>query len=79
MCLCGRAAFVNGEWNTYRIKAQGNHIQSWVNGVPCANFVDPDEEHTTLSGYFGFQVHSGKKAHVKWRNVRIQELEAAAE
>lgn len=72
-----RAAFVNGEWNAYRIEARGNHIRTWVNGVACADYVDEHEEHTTLSGYFGFQVHSGRKAHVKWRNVRIQELEAA--
>lgn len=69
-----RAAFKNGEWNTYRIEARGNQIQSWVNGVPCADYTDTDPEHTTLSGYFGFQVHSGAAAEVKWRNVRVAEL-----
>ncbi|MAW60845.1 MAG: hypothetical protein CMJ94_08430 [Planctomycetes bacterium] len=70
-----RAAFKNGEWNHYRIQAQDNTIQSWVNGVPCANYTDTDPDNTDLSGYFGFQVHGGAKALVKWRNVRIAELD----
>lgn len=69
-----RAAFKNGEWNHYRVQAQGNRIRSWVNGVPCADYIDTDPDNTDLSGYFGFQVHSGKKADVKWRNVQVTEL-----
>ena len=69
-----RAAFKNGEWNHYRIQAEGNTLKSWVNGVPCADFTDTDPDNTTLSGFIGFQVHSGAKAKVSWRNVQISEL-----
>lgn len=69
-----RAAFKNDEWNRYRIEARGNRIRSWVNGVPCADYIDTDPDNTDLSGFLGFQVHSGRSADVKWRNVRLTEL-----
>ncbi|MCH2101553.1 MAG: DUF1080 domain-containing protein [Planctomycetes bacterium] len=69
-----RAAFKNGEWNHYRIQAEGSNVKSWVNGVPCADFTDIDPNNTDLSGFIGFQVHSGAKAKVMWRNVQITEL-----
>ena len=49
-------AYKDGEWNHYRIVAQGDHIRSWVNGVPCADFRDK----TDASGFIGLQVHGIK-------------------
>lgn len=68
-----RQAFVVGEWNHYRILCEGAHIRTWVNGVPCADYVDagPDLD---LSGHVAFQVHSGKSAEVAFRNPRLREL-----
>ena len=74
--LKGKAAkaFKDNEWNTYRIRAKGNHIQSWVNGIKCADFKDDMD----ATGFIGLQVHSIKKGsgpyEVRWRNVRIKEL-----
>lgn len=68
-----RAAFVVGEWNHYRIVCDGAHIQSWVNGVPCADFVDSGED-LTLRGHLAFQVHQGKSAHVEFRAPKLREL-----
>jgi hypothetical protein len=68
----GQKAFLNGQWNTYRVEAIGNSIRTWVNGVQCANLVDD----LTSTGFIAYQVHSvqnddqvGKQ--VKWRNARI--------
>lgn len=67
-------AFKSGQWNSYRIVAQGDHIRSWVNGVACADFHDK----TDASGLIGLQVHGIKKGSgpysVQWRNIRIREL-----
>ena len=69
-----KVAFKDGEWNHYRIKAEGNRIQSWVNGVKCADFTDDMD----ATGFIGLQVHSIKKGtgpyEVRWRNLRIREL-----
>jgi len=66
----GRAAFKNGEWNHYRVEARGNHIQTWVNGVQCADLFDDMD----ASGFIGFQVHSGQSAFVQWRNPKLYRL-----
>lgn len=67
-------AFKDGEWNKYRIVAKGDHIRSWVNGVPCADFHDA----TDASGFIGFQVHVVKQGagpyQVRWKNIKLKEL-----
>ena len=67
-----KKAFKDGEWNHYRIVAKGNRIQSWVNGIKCANFTDDMD----ATGFIGLQVHSIKKGtgpyEVRWRNIRIR-------
>ena len=68
----GRKAFLNGQWNKYRVEAIGNTIRTWLNGVQCANLVDD----LTSSGFIAYQVHSVKDEdqvgkQVKWRNARI--------
>ncbi len=67
-------AYRPGEWNQFRIIAQGNRIRSFVNGVPVADFTDDRDE----SGFIGLQVHAIKKNSgpftVSWKNLRIREL-----
>ena len=68
------AAFKDGQWNHYRIVAQGDRIRSWVNGVACADFRDTQD----ASGFIGLQVHSiaaGKGPYkVRWKEIKIREL-----
>jgi iduronate 2-sulfatase len=75
----GKDAYRDGEWNRYRIVAQGDRIRSWVNGVPVADFRDPLD----ASGFLGFQVHSIKAGtgpyEVRWRDIRIRELNSKTE
>jgi hypothetical protein len=71
-----RKAFVNGQWNHYRVEALGDHLRTWVNGVPTADLIDG----MTHAGFIALQVHQADQAglEVRWRNVRIQELPLAA-
>jgi hypothetical protein len=47
---------VNREgWNTIKIRAQGDHLQMWLNGRQTADVHDT----TSDSGRIGFQVHPG--------------------
>src|SRR5690606_21954914 len=65
----GRRAFLEGQWNTIRVKAIGNRIETWVNGVQTADLRDD----VSRSGFIGFQVHNvgslTDKLEVRWRNV----------
>jgi hypothetical protein len=69
-----KAAFKKGEWNLYRIVVKGDHYQSFVNGVPAADFKQPNDP----EGHIGFQVHGIKKGDgpfsVRWRNVKFREI-----
>ncbi len=69
-----KAAFKKGEWNHYRIVVQGDHYQSFVNGVATADFKQPGDP----EGYIGFQVHGIKKGsgpfQVQWRAVKFKSL-----
>ncbi len=43
-------------WNTIKVRAEGDHIQIWLNGRQVA---DVHDDNTTDSGQIGFQVHPG--------------------
>ncbi|MHC4381060.1 MAG: 3-keto-disaccharide hydrolase [Planctomycetota bacterium] len=65
-----RSAFRVGEWNRFRILCEGDHLRSWVNGIPCADFRDDAD----ASGHIALQVHGGAKTDVWWRDLRITRL-----
>jgi hypothetical protein len=70
------AAFKKGEWNRFRVLADGKSIKTWVNDVPVANLVD--EKTGMMSGFIGLQVHGIKKGtgpyEVRWKNLAVREL-----
>ncbi len=68
-------AFKQNQWNHYKIKCQGNRIQTWINGVPAADFTETNPI-GYKTGFIGLQVHRHKKAGLKiaWRNIKIKEL-----
>jgi hypothetical protein len=67
-------AFKQNEWNHVRVECIGDHIRTWLNGVPAADLRDS----LTLEGFIGLQVHGiGKREEtldVRWKNLRIKEL-----
>ncbi|MHC4192214.1 MAG: 3-keto-disaccharide hydrolase [Planctomycetota bacterium] len=44
-------------WNTIKVRAEGDHIQTWINGHQVADVHDD----TTDSGRIGFQIHQGEQ------------------
>ncbi len=77
-----RKAFKLGEWNKLRVVAKGRHFQTWLNGVPAADFTDTDDAAFSPSGFIALQVHAvgGAKEpkEVSWRNIQITELDNTA-
>jgi len=61
------------DWNDIRIVCEGNHVRIWINGEERVDYTDEGKD-ATFGGFFGMQVHSGKKCDVRWRNLRIKEL-----
>ncbi len=73
-----RKAFKLGQWNHVRIVANGRHIQTWLNGVPAADFTDTDDDAFTPKGFIALQVHAVGSAkepkEVRWRNIKLKEF-----
>lgn len=61
-----------GEWNKLRLRVQGNHVQTWLNGVPMADL--EDELIGKVSGQLMLQIHDGNDIKVLWRNFQLKLL-----
>lgn len=66
-----REAFRLDDWNHYRIRCTGPHLQVWVNGIQTADLVDSKH----ANGFLAFQVHRGQQGKIHWRNPRLWVLE----
>lgn len=68
----------NGEWNQFRVVANGPRIQTWINGHPVADLTHAEIYQRYPEGFIGLQVHGIKKGtgpfEVRWRNLRIKKL-----
>lgn len=63
------------DWNQVKIRCQGDHLQTWLNGEKRADLKDG----RAAKGFIALQVHSVQNdAHVgkevRWRNLKITEL-----
>ncbi|MCX6920315.1 MAG: DUF1080 domain-containing protein [Verrucomicrobia bacterium] len=67
------AAIKEGDWNEYRILAEGPRIRSWINGVPALDFTET-EANIAQDGKIGLQIHAGGPAEVQVKDVSIEEL-----
>jgi len=57
-------------WFDYRIRAEGNRIRTWINGVPMvdAELEQFDEGHLAVQGH-----HTGNV--IEFRDIRVLDLE----
>jgi hypothetical protein len=64
-----------GDWNNYRVRAEGLHIQLWLNGVKTVDYTESDES-IPQRGIIALQIHGGAYTKVQYRNLVIEELPA---
>ncbi|MDF7807343.1 DUF1080 domain-containing protein [Pontiellaceae bacterium B12219] len=57
-------------WNRLTIKADGDTIKTWLNGLPSAHWKTTEY----MKGFIGLQVHKGKNGIILFRNIKIKEL-----
>lgn len=62
-----------GEWNDYRIRADGKRIQAWINGVQTIDYTEPDDAIPQF-GKIGVQVHGGGFTEAWYKDFVIEEL-----
>ena len=61
-----------GEWNTLRLRVEGDNVKTWLNGEPMVDI--NDELIGSKSGRIMLQIHDGNNIKVLWRNFRLTTL-----
>ncbi len=63
-----------GQWNQYRIVANGNRLQHYINGTLTCDVVDGQESKAATSGVIGLQLHRGPAMVVKYKDIEIRAI-----
>ncbi len=70
--------FKDGEWNKYRVLADGANIKVWINDQLISDLTDEAKLKSHPKGFIGLQVHgigAGQGPfQVAWRNLKIREI-----
>lgn len=61
------------DWNEYVIRAEGKHIQLWLNGVKTVDYMEQDEG-IDAKGVIALQIHSGPPSEAWYKDIKIREL-----
>ncbi len=61
------------DWNDYVIRAEGRHVQLWLNGHKTVDYTEPDAS-IPQEGVFGLQIHQGTPAEACYKDIRMGEL-----
>ncbi|WP_335967263.1 DUF1080 domain-containing protein [Galbibacter sp. PAP.153] len=61
-----------GDWNKMKIRVEGNHVTTWLNGHEMISFTD--DEIGQANGKIALQIHDGGGIKVYWKDIKIKEL-----
>lgn len=61
-----------GEWNTLRIRVEGDHVQTFLNKQPMVDM--HDAKIGAANGSIALQIHDGGGIKVRWRKLVLKEL-----
>jgi hypothetical protein len=61
-----------GEWNTLRIRVQGDNVKTWLNGEEMVDL--SDEKIGKAQGRIALQIHDGGGIKVLWKNFQLKTL-----
>lgn len=67
------AILKRGDWNDYKIRCDGKHIQIWLNDLQTVDYTEPDDSIPEF-GIVGFQVHGGGQTKVFYKDISLEEL-----
>jgi hypothetical protein len=61
-----------GEWNTMKVRVEGNQVTTWLNGTQMVTL--NDAQIGSRDGVIALQIHDGGGIKVRWKNIQIKEL-----
>jgi len=61
-----------GDWNTMKVRVQGDHVTTWLNGEEVVDLTD--DKIGKAQGRIALQIHSGGGIKVLWKNLKLKQL-----
>lgn len=61
------------DWNSYRIRCEGNRIRIWLNGLNTVDYMEKDKR-IEQKGLIALQIHGGGKSEASYKDIIIKEL-----
>lgn len=61
------------DWNEYVIRAEGKHIQLFINGLKTVDYMEEDAKIENF-GVIAVQIHGGPPSEAWYKDITIQEL-----
>ncbi len=58
-----------GQWNEFRVVADGNHLTHYINGTKVSETIDRQSDKAAESGVIALQVHRGPAMVVRFKNL----------
>ena len=62
-----------GKWNTLKIKVVNDEVTTWLNGEQMIYL--KDEKIGSGNGFIALQIHDGGGIKVRWKDIKVEELE----
>ncbi|MEK6478057.1 DUF1080 domain-containing protein [Catalinimonas sp. 4WD22] len=59
------------DWNTMKVRAEGNKYTVWLNGEEVMNYTS---ENVPEKGQIGLQLHPNREMDIEFRNIMVAEL-----
>ena len=67
------STYKEADWNFIKIRADGNHIQHWLNGHKMVDWYEKDSS-IQKSGFIGLQLHDESRFKVYYKDIRLVRL-----
>ena len=63
-----------GEWNEFRVVANGYTLQHYINGTLTSEVIDNEPAKSSADGVLSLQLHQGPAMVVKFKDLQIHEI-----
>lgn len=63
-----------GQWNDFRVVANGNHLQHFINDTLTMEVIDQQSDRAATNGVIALQLHAGPPMTVRFKNIKIRAL-----
>jgi hypothetical protein len=61
------------DWNEYKIRCEGKHIQLWLNGLKTVDYIEEDPN-IDKAGVIAVQIHAGPPSQAWYKDIVVEEL-----